>query len=82
MSIQRCPLLVFYFLFHFLFLFLASLQHMEFPGPGIRSKPQLRPKLWLDPEPTVPGQGSNLHPCAPRMPLIPLRHSRNSITVF
>ena len=32
----------------------------------------------LDPEPTVPGRESNLHPRAPKMLPIPLRHKRNS----
>lgn len=40
------------------FFFFAALQHMEFPGQG------------SDPEPTVPVQGSKLHPGAPRTPLI------------
>ena len=36
----------------------------------------------LDPWPTVPGWGSNLHPCAPEMLLGPLHHSRNSSIFF
>ena len=32
----------------------------------------------LDPQPTVPGWGLNLHPRTPEMPLIPLYHSRNT----
>lgn len=35
-----------------------------------------------DPQPTVPGQGSNLHLSTPEMPLIPLCHDRNSTTIF
>lgn len=32
------------------------------------------------PKPAVPGQESNLHPSAPKMPPIPLHHIRNTST--
>ena len=32
--------------------------------------------------PTIPGWGLNLHPSTPKMPLILLHHSGNSVMVF
>ena len=58
--------------------FLAALRHMELLGQG--SDPfcscHLRRKLQatLDPSPTVPGQGSNLHPSASKMRQRELQH--------
>ena len=36
----------------------------------------------LDPQPTVPHWGSNLHSSAPEMPWIPQHHNRNSTASF
>ena len=54
------------FLFCFIFFIFAHLEARGIPGPGIRSEPQLRPKLGL-----------NLCPSVPKRPRIPLRPSRN-----
>ena len=68
------------FMFLF-FLFFGQPVAYGFPGPGLRSEPQLWPKPQLRPhwvlKPTMLGQGSNLCPSAPKMPVI-LYHSENS----
>lgn len=59
----------------------AAPQHMALLGQG--SDPGRSPDpscscSRADPQPTLPGGGSNQHPCAPKTPAIPLYHSRNS----
>ena len=53
---------------------------------GIRSEPQLWSMPQLHPRrilyPTLLGQASNLHPGAAATPLIPWRHSGNSMSLF
>ena len=63
--------------FPFFSSFLAALRHMEFPGQG--SDPSCSCDLRCRcSSASVLGQGSNLRPRAPEMPLFPLHHSRNS----
>ena len=62
--------------------FFGCLEHMEFPGPGIRSEPQLHPTLQLQQHwilyPTVPGQQSDLCLGAAEMQPTLLCHIGNS----
>ena len=69
------------YFFNFLFLqFFGHTMAYEAPGLGIRSNPQLQPMPQMQQHslsPTVPGQGSTLHPNTPEMLPIPLYHSGN-----
>ena len=69
----------------FIFVFISFFGHPKahgVPRPGLRSQPQLPPVPQLQQRqilsPTVPGQGSNLHPSTAEPPPIPLCHSRAS----
>ena len=61
--------------------FLATLQHIVFLDQGLDPSHSFSPSCSCDqhqiPNP-LPGQGSNPHPSAPKIPLIPLHHRRNS----
>ena len=67
-----------YHFYLFFFSFFGCPMAYGIPGPGIRSKLQLRPKpqLWqLQIPNTLCWWGSDLHPSAPKMPQILLHHS-------
>ena len=66
----------------FVFCFLATQGHMVFLAE-LQFQPTKAAAVGTpDSHPTVPVRGSNLHPSALEMPLIPLWHSWDSVCVY